>query len=63
MRERMRVWLGGATCQRNRKVGEVRAEVRAARDPQLAPAPRRRAERRVRLLAAVLDGGAKTLDT
>jgi hypothetical protein len=62
MRERMRSWWGGATCHGNRKVGEVRAEVRAARDPQLAPAPRRRAERRVRLLAAVLDGGAKTLD-
>ena len=41
----------------NRRVGDVRAEVRAALSRDLDAGARRRAERRVRLLAALLDGG------
>jgi hypothetical protein len=42
---------------RNRRVGDVRAEVRAALSRDLDVGARRRAERRVRLLAALLDAG------
>ena len=62
MQQRMRSWLGGRDCGRNRRIGELRIEVRAARDPSLEPGARRRAERRVQLMAALLDRGGSTLD-
>ncbi|HSD19958.1 MAG TPA: hypothetical protein VLC54_07970 [Anaeromyxobacter sp.] len=58
----MKTWLDGRECVRNRRVGELRIEVRAARDRSLEPGARRRAERRVQLLAGLLDRGRSTLD-
>ncbi len=62
MQQRMKTWLDGRECVRNRRVGELRIEVRAARDRSLEPGARRRAERRVQLLAGLLDRGGSTLD-
>jgi hypothetical protein len=62
MQQRMKTWLGGGERVRNRRVGELRIEVRAARDRSLEPGARRRAERRVQLLAGLLDRGGNTLD-
>ena len=62
MQQRMKTWLDGRECVRNRRVGELRIEVRAARDCSLEPGARRRAERRVQLLAGLLDRGGSTLD-
>jgi hypothetical protein len=62
MQHAMRTWLGGRERERNRRVGDVRIEVRAARDRSLEPGARRRAERRVQLLAALLDRGGSSLD-
>lgn len=62
MHQRMKTLLGGHECVRNRRVGDLRIEVRAARDRSLEPGARRRAERRVQLLAALLDRGGSTLD-
>jgi hypothetical protein len=62
MQHAMRTWLGGRERERNRRVGDLRIEVRAARDRSLEPGARRRAERRVQLLAALLDRGGSSLD-
>lgn len=62
MQQRMKTWLDGRECARNRRVGELRIEVRAAQDRSLEPGARRRAERRVQLLAGLLDRGGSTLD-
>ncbi len=62
MHQRMRTWLDGRECAGNRRVGELRIEVRAARDRTLEPGARRRAERRVQLMAGLLDRGGGTLD-
>ena len=62
MQHAMKTWLGGRERERNRRVGELRIEVRAARDRSLEPGARRRAERRVQLLAALLDRGGSSLD-
>jgi hypothetical protein len=60
---RRRLGMTGTDAERpqNRRVGEPYEEVRAARSRALDPAARRRAERRVRLLAALLDGGGSGL--
>ncbi|HVI96761.1 MAG TPA: hypothetical protein VM753_22260 [Anaeromyxobacter sp.] len=57
MRKRTRTLTIHEPGWANRRVGDVRAEVRAALSPDLDAGARRRAERRVRLLAALLDGG------
>lgn len=62
MQRQTKTWLGGRECGPNRRVGELRIEVRAARDLALEPGARRRAERRVQLLAALLDRGGSTLE-
>lgn len=62
MQQRMKGWLGAREGGRNRRIGELRVEVRAARDRSLEPGARRRAERRVQLMAALLDRGGRTLD-
>lgn len=62
MQHAMKTWLGGRERERNRRVGDLRIEVRAARDRSLEPGARRRAERRVQLLAALLDRGGSSLD-
>jgi hypothetical protein len=57
MRKRSRYLVIHASDASNRRVGDVRAEVRAALSRRLDAGARRRAERRVRLLAALLDAG------
>ncbi len=55
-------WLAGRERERNRRIGDLRVEVRAARDRSLEPAARRRAQRRVQLMAALLDRGGSSLE-
>ncbi|GAO02226.1 hypothetical protein [Anaeromyxobacter sp. PSR-1] len=62
MRERMKTPAPCGPITGNRRLGDPVHEVRAALDRSLDPACRRRAERRVRMIAALLDGGAPTLD-
>jgi hypothetical protein len=57
MRKRSRYLVIHESDASNRRVGDVRAEVRAALSRRLDAGARRRAERRVRLLAALLDSG------
>ncbi len=58
MRKRTRKLTMHEPGDANRRVGDLRAEVRAALCRDLDAGARRRAERRVRLLAALLDGGS-----
>ncbi len=58
MRKRTRTLTMHEPGASNRRVGDVRAEVRAALSRELDAGARRRAERRVRLLAALLDAGS-----
>jgi hypothetical protein len=56
-RQQTTTWTGDGLAADNRRIGDLRAEVRAALSRKLDAGARRRAERRVRLLAALLDGG------
>jgi hypothetical protein len=57
MRERTKAWRQGDELVGNRKVADLRAQIRVAASRLFDAGARRRAERRVRLLAALLDGG------
>jgi hypothetical protein len=60
-RNRTTTWYEGGLAADNRRIGDLRAEVRASLSRRLDAAARRRAERRVRLLAALLDAGGSGL--
>jgi hypothetical protein len=57
MRDRTKAWGQGDELVGNRKVADLRAQIRVAASCLFDAGARRRAERRVRLLAALLDGG------